>query len=143
MIDLVTGNIELNGVIINPNVLLVDFEKYGEEIVHINNRGNGRGIVRFKQMIKSNGIDAAIKVSIDEEINFRSVTITPTLQNTSGLTVLDASKQWLRGMAIGEYVENENVIRGKYRWGYMCAQYRDDRDYGVVGGDIRIRYGVC
>lgn len=56
------------------------------------------------------------------------------------MELLDASKLWLKGVAKGKYDETSDSIVGSYDWGYICAQYREDRDYGRVGGEIDIEY---
>ena len=73
-------------------------------------------------------------------VKLKNVVIVPSLENTNGMTLLDASKMWLRGMAKGDYIEKENIISGKYDWGYIIAQYKEDKDYGLVWGEINIRY---
>ena len=73
-------------------------------------------------------------------VKLKNVVIVPSLENTNGMILLDASKMWLRGMAKGDYIEKENIISGKYDWGYIIAQYKEDKDYGLVGGEINIRY---
>lgn len=140
MIDLTTGIMNINGILIGPNVCLNDFLPYNNEIVRVRDRGNGSGIVRFINPINSNGIDASIKIELDEMVKLKNVIIIPSLANTNGMTLLDASKMWLRGMAKGEYIEKDDIITGKYDWGYINAQYEEDRDYGMVGGEINIHY---
>lgn len=140
MIDLKTGLVRINGITIGGKTVLADFEKYKDDLVHINDRGDGRGIVRFLDKVYCNGIEAGVKLEINERLNLRRLVITPSLQEIEGMSLLDASKLWLKGMAKGEYNETDDAISGKYSWGYICAQYRKDRDYGLVGGDIIINF---
>ena len=139
MINLNTGVIEIDGVVITPTSSLKDFEKYGDK-VDIHNRGNGRGVVRLVKMINSDGVNAGIKIYIDENDARRKVVINPLMGNCSEMGKLEASKQWLRGMAIGEYIEDNDSLYASSDWGYMVAQYHDDRDYGTIGGEIIIKY---
>lgn len=140
MIDLETGRIEINGVVIEPHFMMHDFEKYGKEKVDIHNRGNGRGIISILEFVNSNGIDAEVYIEINEKLDARRVIITPVLSDSEEMTLLEASKLWLKGMANGNYIERPNSISGSYGWGYIAAQYRRDRDYGVIGGEIIIEY---
>jgi hypothetical protein len=141
MIDLNTGEIILAGVKFNALSKVEDFLQYDESIVYVNNRGNGRGIIRLQKYVESNGILAQVKFEINEKTNSRRVVILPSLQNMSSLTLLEASKLWMRGMAVGDYRELPDSIIGEYIWGYVIAQYRQDRDYGTVGGEISIVFG--
>lgn len=94
----------------------------------------------IKKWIRSNGIDASIKFRIDEGENSRQIIIEPTLINKSEIKLLDASIKWLKGMAKGSYTETDNSIIGEYDWGYLIAHYIPDRDYGIIGGEIKIIY---
>ena len=141
MIDLITGKIELDGVEIQPCSKIKDFEGYGKDQIDIFDRGNGRGIIHFRKPIECNGIYAQIKIEINENLDSRRVIITPSLNGLHEMKLIDASKLWLKGMANGAYSEDADSIHGSYEWGYISAQYREDRDYGVVGGEIVISYG--
>lgn len=77
MIDLTTGIMNINGILIGPNVCLNDFLPYNNEIVRVRDRGNGSGIVRFINPISSNGIDASIKIELDEMVKLKNVVIIP------------------------------------------------------------------
>ena len=137
MIDLKTGIMEFNGVVIKPHCMIKDFEKYGPDKIDINNLGNGRGIISLIELVNSNGLDAEVYLEIDEKANRRDVIITPEYRKD----LLTSSKLWLRKMTInGDYEERENSIGGSYDWGYIYARYRNDRDYGVIGGEIIIAY---
>ena len=57
------------------------------------------------------------------------------------MDMLTASREWFKGFSIGDYIDDEYGIIGEYAWGYIIAQYREDRDYGTVGGEINIYYG--
>ena len=138
MIDLRSGRIDINDVVIEPHFKIRDFEKYDSNKISVFDRGNGRGIISFVEYVHSNGINAQIKIEINEKIDSRRVIITPSLQGMGDMKLLDASKAWLKGMANGPYSETADSISGKYEWGYISAQYREDRDYGVVGGEIII-----
>lgn len=102
--------------------------------------GKDWGIITIKKWIRSNGIDASVKFRIDEGENSRQIIIEPTLINQSGMNLIDASKKWLKGMALGSYKETDNSIIGEYNWGSLIAHYVPDRDYGIVGGEIKIDY---
>ena len=141
MIDLRNGRIEIDGVVIEPKFTIKDFEKYDSNKISIFNRGNGSSIIRILGYINSNGINAQIKIEINEKMDFRRVIITPSLDGKNDMKLLDASKAWLKGMTDGSYSESADSISGKYEWGYLSAQCREDRDYEVVGGEIVISYG--
>lgn len=140
MIDLETGIMDIEGVVMTPDSKLEDFKKYDTNLVGIDVWGKGWGIITIKKWIRSNGIDAGVKFRIDEGENSRQIIIEPTLINQSGMKLLDASKKWLKGMALGSYKETDNSIIGEYNWGSLIAHYVPDRDYGIVGGEIKIDY---
>ena len=140
MIDLETGIMDIEGVVMTPDSKLEDFKKYDANLVGIDVWGKGWGIITKKKWIRSNGIDASDKFRIDEGENSRQIIIEPTLINQSGMKLLDASKKWLKGMALGSYKETDNSIIGEYNWGSLIAHYVPDRDYGIVGGEIKIDY---
>lgn len=141
MIDLKTGIAEIEGVVMCPDSKLKDFKKYDADLVDVDLWGEGWGIVMIKKWVRSNGVDASVKFQIDEGENSRQLIIEPTLINQSGMKLLDASKKWLKGMTLGSYKETDNAIMGEYDWGYLIAHYVPDRDYGVIGGEIKIEYG--
>ncbi len=116
-----------------------DFYDCDKKIVEIKKRGDNKGRIKFVNTIESNGIFAYVHFSIDENFNFRRIIIAPTLKgNPNNLSVIEASKLWFRGVAIGEYEDKKDSISGTYSWGHFSARYYDDRDYGITGGDIRI-----
>ncbi len=141
-IDLESGRIEIDGVVIEPKFTVQDFEKYDSNKISIFNRGNGRSIISILGYIHSNGVDAQITIEINEKADFRRVIIFPSLDGKNDTSLLNASKAWLKGMANGSYAESADSISGEYEWGHLSAQYREDRDYGVVGGEIIITYGA-
>lgn len=141
MIDLETGIMKIEGIVMTPDSKLEDFKKYDTNLVDIDVWGKGWGIVMIKKWIRSNGIDASVKFRIDENEDSRQLIIEPTLTNQSGMRLLDASKKWLKGMAHGSYKETDNSIIGEYNWGSLIAHCVPDRDYGIVGGEIKIDYG--
>ena len=118
-----------------------DFLQYGSDIVHINNSREGRYFIYLNNMINSNGINAKILFFINERNNTRKVTITPIFKKTDGMDMLTASRKWFKSFSIGDYIDDEYGIIGEYAWGYIIAWYREDRDYGTVGGEINIYYG--
>ena len=140
MIDLETGIIDIAGVVMTSKSKLEDFKKYDMNLVDINVLGKGWGIITIKKWIKSNNIDASVKFQIDECEKSRQVIIEPTLINQSEMKLLDASKKWLKGMTYGKYKETDNSIIGEYSWGSLIAHYVPDRDYGIIGGEIKIIY---
>ena len=140
MIDLETGIMDIEGVVMTPDSKLEDFKKYDTNLVGIDVWGKDWGIITIKKWIRSNGIDASVKFRIDEGENSRQIIIEPTLINQSGMNLIDASKKWLKGMAIGSYKETDNSFIGEYNWGSLIAHYIPDRDYGIVGGKIKIDY---
>ena len=141
-IDLKSGRIEIDGVVIEPKFTIKDFEKYDPNKISILNRGDGHGIIRILGYVNSNGIDAQIVIEIFEKMDSRRVIIFPSLDGKNGMSLLDASKAWLKGIANGSYAESADSISGTYEWGHLSAQCREDRDYRVVGGEIIIHYGV-
>ena len=140
MIDLKTGIVEIEGVVMGPDSKLEDFKKYDTNLVDVDVWEKGWGIITIKKWIRSNGIDASVKFRIDEGENSRQIIIEPTLINQSGMNLIDASKKWLKGMAFGSYKETDNSFIGEYNWGSLIAHYIPDRDYGIVGGEIKIDY---
>lgn len=140
MIDLNTGKIEIDGVVVEPKFMLNDLKQFSPIKVDVFDRGNGRGIVRFNNLIKSNGINAQIKIEINEKLESRRVVITPALEGTGVDGLLAASKLWFKGIVQGTYEEHDDSISGKYMWGHISAQYREDKDYGLIGGEIIISY---
>lgn len=142
MIDLTTGKIKFNGIVINPHVSLSDFAKYKQQEISIFYRGNGRGIVRFTKPVENNGIAARIKIEVNETSGSTRVIITPALESPQKMDLLQASKLWLRGQATGGYSETDDSISGKYGWGYLSAQYNQDGHYGRTGGKIIIVYAA-
>ena len=139
MINLQTGELEFNGVIINPWTTLEDYECYNNK-VDIFLRGNGRGIIRVVNQISSNGVNAKVKIEINENIKTKRVIITPMLNKEQNCDLLQASKLWLKGQMSDRYNKDENSIRGEYSMGYISAQYVNDECYGLTGGEIIIDY---
>lgn len=137
VINTETGEMELDGIKINENIKVDDFKKYEENgLVHINDRGNGYGIITILNSVKCNGILATVKVFL-EKSGLR-VYIYPVSPNED---MLVASKKWLDGMINDERLTSSNEsVSLKYDWGYIVAQYVPDRDYGTVGGEIQIAY---
>lgn len=142
MIDLTTGKMEFNGIAISLHISLSDFAKYKQQEISIFYRGNGRGIVRLTRPVENNGIAARIKIEVNETSGSSRVIIAPVLESPQEMDLLQASKLWLRGQATGEYSEADNSISGKYGWGYLFAQYNQDRHYGHTGGEIIIVYAT-
>lgn len=140
MIDLNTGKIEFNGVVIKPKFTLNELKQFEPTKIDVFERKNGRGIARFNDLVKSNGIDAQIKIEINEKLGLRRVVIIPSLEKTDVDGLLIASKLWLKGIAQGTYEEHVDSISGRYAWGHISAQYKEDKDYGLVGGEIIISY---
>lgn len=85
MIDLETGIMDIEGVVMTPDSKLEDFKKYDANLVGIDVWGKGWGIITIKKWIRSNGIDASVKFRIDEGENSRQIIIEPTLINQSGM----------------------------------------------------------
>ena len=139
IINLNTGEVIIQNIKMTKNSKIEDFYDCDKKIVEIKKRGDNKGRIKFVNTIESNGIFAYVHFSIDENFNFRRIIIAPTLKgNPNNLSVIEASKLWFRGVAIGEYEDKKDSISGTYSWGHFSARYYDDRDYGITGGDIRI-----
>lgn len=82
MIDLKTGIVEIEGVVMGPDSKLEDFKKYDTNLVDVDVWEKGWGIITIKKWIRSNGIDASVKFRIDEGENSRQIIIEPTLGST-------------------------------------------------------------
>ena len=141
VINLNAGEIIIQDIKITNQSMVEDFYNLSKQLIKIKDKGNNNARIQFINYVESNGILAEINFSIDERFSFRRIKITPIIKpNTDNLSLLEASKLWFRGIAIGEYTETEDAIGGMYSWGHFSARYRDDRDYGIVGGEIIITF---
>lgn len=140
MIDLSNGIIKFDDITIKPDSKIEDYLNLSSDILDFIEIGPKFVSFLFKNPIENNGIKANIVFSIDENENSRFVIISP-FSFDSNLGTLEASKIWLEGITEGgEYKITESSIIGDYNWGYLVAQYYPDRDYGIIGGDIHIKY---
>lgn len=140
MIDLSTGIIEFNNIVIKPDSEIEDYFNLSSDILEFVEIEPKFVSLLFKNPIENNGIKANIVFYIDENENSRFVTISP-FNFDPNLETLEASKIWLEGITEGgKYKTTESSIIVDYNWGYLIAQYYPDRDYGIIGGDIHIRY---
>jgi hypothetical protein len=140
MIDLEKGEIELAGVTVHPDTKISDFKAYDKKKVHVSKRGKGRGVIRINEFIECNGIKAQARIDLNESAGIRRVVIMPALPKGSTMTLMEASRQWLRGMAKGTYEETPDYICGKYKWGYLTAHHVETMEDGTLGGWINIAF---
>lgn len=141
MIDLKTGNMEFNGVKIEKDMCVDDFKQYDDSLVDVDIIRDKNAIITLNQWVVSNGIEAEITITIDEEMNRRIVNIFPGFDDDEDIDLLTASKEWLKGMIpFDEINVSEKAISGSFAWGYIAAQYQPDMHYGETGGDINIVY---
>lgn len=140
MINLNTGEIEFNGVLITPNCTLADFEQYAGDKVEIIKFDELSGSIRFLQLIENNGVKAQIEIEIDGDDGSRIVEISPIRPQGGYEGMLEDSKKWLNGVTIGEYSSTDEKISGTYEWGHIYAHHYMSRDYGLMGGTINIEY---
>ena len=141
MINVHTGEIIFDGVEIRKNMKIADFLQYDKSRILINDRGNGRGIIKLTNAVMSNGVYAQVKIEINEKMSVLRINILPSLKENAESDLLSASKTWLEGMISTNEIEvNEKAINRTYSWGHISAQHIPDRDYGTVGGDINIVY---
>lgn len=142
MIDITTGEMKLNGVVIRPDMGIEDFKRYPANQVTVRDRGNGRGIITLTQLVVSNGISARVKVWINGLTGSFRVTVLPDLTGQNGMDLLGASKAWIFGMIPESYFSKstDSCLTAAFSWGSIVAQYLPDREYGVKGGDLQIEY---
>lgn len=127
MIDLETGVIEFNGMIITPNFKLEDFKKYSSKKININEFSFG-WCATIIEPIYSNDIKAQIKIYKTNlyrylEINF---------YNTDYEHWLNACTLWLQGMLIDNFETSKGRININTSWGSICTINTVDRDYGSM-----------
>ena len=140
MINLETGEIEFNGILITPNCTLADFERYAGDKVEIIRLDESSGSIRFLNLIENNGVNAQIEIDIDEDEGSRLIEISPIRPQGGYEGMLEDSKKWLKGVTIGEYITTDEKISGTYEWGTIYARHYMSRDYGLMGGTINIEY---
>ena len=141
MLDVTTGKVKLYGVEVSPRSKIKDFEKYGRG-VHICSRENGTAIVTVSHAITSNGIKAQAKIEINEKLDIMRILITPDVPKNGDM--LECSRKWMKGMtdfnALFKKCPEDGGVSAAFPWGYICAMYVHDADYGTVDGDIHIVY---
>ena len=141
MINLNTGELNFNEVKITPNMKIADFLQYNESVINIYNRGNGRAIITLCDCVSSNGINAKVKIEINEELNMLKVNILPSMYNSKDINLAMASVKWLEGMITENTITiDKPEVAINRSWGYISIQCFQDKYYGFVGGDIVISY---
>lgn len=147
MTDLKNGIIDIGGFEFSPKTTLEEAKKYF---------GEGIRVVKLNSDITKSKFNSPIYLSkdkyissfiLDGEGNIVSITIFTVISDSitdseeRAMFSLNSSKEWLKSLLIDEPTsECRQSILYSFNWGYISARCQDDRDYGVVGGYIKIEY---
>lgn len=148
MTDLSKGIIELEGIKLSKNTSVDDFKNVNNPNVDIKVSKHGHTYVKFKTPIVAADIAMYVNVACYTDSNSPEFELRPSMP----VSIVDRgcgerpkyclalSKKWLKGMINDEPNEDSESISYSYEWGSIVALVNKDRDYGLRGGEINIRF---
>lgn len=147
--DLKNGVLSAFGVQLSKNSVPEDLECLSNEIVNKSLSKNKNKYFRFLKPIQAAGVDMFLEVDFYADSKILQANLYPAISdsikdNANGELAkycVAASKRWLKHM-IQEPVESESEDRIYYKFGegYIYAATYKSRDYGLIGGEIQVRF---
>ena len=146
MTDLAKGIIEINGFTVKHGTTLAEMQSFFGNKVRVLNLSTGPRLKLETPFYLSNTFHA-YAFNFNEKGALTHFSLTPDIPaELSGeyeeiaKYKLTAAKQWLKGMVNTQPEEDEESVIYSYDWGYIVSLVSHDRDYGLRGGEIIIRF---
>lgn len=149
MTDLSKGIIEIDGIILSRNTKPSDFSSVSSDIAKVAVSKRGHTYVNFLNPIQANGIDVFVEVNCYLDAEVPEIKLFPKVPaelkgkyDEIARYKVATSKKWLKRMIDCEPTsESAESILFSFEWGYIRSATRDDVHYGLIGGEINLRYG--
>lgn len=149
MFDLKNGVISVFGVKISADAVPEALEALPDGLVTKKTSKYGHKHFKFQQYIPADGVHMYLEVLFYAGEKIPQANLYPVIPDSVKDTghgeraryCLEASKRWLKAM-IRETAgsELEESISYPFGAGYLYAGLRHSRDYGLMGGEIRVRF---
>lgn len=148
MTDLTKGIIEIEGMALSRNSQASDFNNLINPKINVQTSKRGHTYVKFSNPIITNDVAMYVTVAFYVDSDIPEIELLPSVPeelkgkyDEVAKYKLKASKRWLKGMIDGEpSSESIGSILYSYDWGYIRSATRDDIHYGLVGGEIGIKF---
>ena len=147
MFDLKNGVITLFGVKLSANTPPAAIEALPDALVSKKTSKYGHKHFKFQQYLPADGVQMRLEVLFYAGEKVPQANLYPVIPDSvkdpaqRARCSLEASRRWLKAMirdAAGS--ELEESISYPFGAGYIYAGLRHSRDYGLLGGEIRVRF---
>lgn len=147
MTDLKKGIIEIDGFTIKPGITLKEMQDFFGDKVRIVNLSIGprlklqnpfyltKNIYAYNFDFNKNGVLSSF--SLIPEV---PSTVLDYGQGERAKYQLSKSKKWLKEMITDTANDCDDGISYSFEWGYIVSLILQDRDYGLRGGEITIKF---
>lgn len=149
MFDLQKGVLSVFGVQLSADTVPGTVEALSDDLVSKKTSKYGHKHFKFLQPIPMAGVDMYLEVIFFAGKKIPKATLYPAIPDSVKDTgngeraqyCLAASRRWLKSL-IREPAESENDSSICYNFGagYLYAEIQNSRDYGLIGGEIRVRF---
>ena len=148
MFDLKNGVISIFGVKISADAKPDALETLPDALVSKKTSKYGHRYYKFLQGIPGGGVNMTLEVIFFSGKKIPKATLYPVIPDTVKDTgkgeraryCLEASKRWLKAMIREPGSELSESISYPFGAGYLYAGLEHSRDYGLMGGEIRVRF---
>lgn len=149
MTDLTKGIIEIEGMTLSRNTKASDFENINNPNIQVTISKRGHTYVKFKNPIVADGVPMFINVACYTDSDIPAISISPSIPDSvvdngygeRQYFALSESKKWLEAM-IKELPRTSSASCVFYNFDSVdyYASLSNDREYGIVGGNIVVTY---
>lgn len=147
MSELKDGILNVNGFLLSKNTKPQDLEALSAADVKIEKSRKGDVFVQFLKPIFGTGFMGYVSVDFYIRKTYPEISIMPkvidsiTSSEDRAKIALFSSKKWLKSViGVEPTTEDGMSILYKFDWGHILADCWQDRDYGLMGGGIGIKY---
>ncbi len=149
MTDLSKGILDVGSITLSQNTTASDFDNVASSDIKVEVSKRGHTYVKFLKPLTVNAIDMYVEVACYSDSDTPEITLYPVVPpelngkyEEVAKHKVEVSKRWLKGI-IQDPPTSESCesILFSYDWGYIRSATREDIHYGLVGGEITIRFG--
>ena len=139
----------VEGITLSQNTKASDFANVVSPNIKVEVSKRGHTYVKFLKPVTANAIDMYVEVSCYSDSNIPEITLHPVIPpelngkyEEVAKHKVEVSKRWLKGIIQDRPTsESRESILFSYDWGYIRSATREDIHYGLIGGEITIRFG--
>lgn len=147
MTDLTKGIIEIEEMVLSRNSQASDFNNLVNPNIDVQTSKRGHTYAKFLNPIIANDVAMHVEISLYADSDIPEIKLFPSVPaelkgkyDEVAKYKLKASKQFLKAVIDDKADEDAESICYSYKWGYIIALVSEDRDYGLRGGEITIRF---